>query len=181
MDQQPVQQAVQPTVKNYSTASLVLGILSVLTAIFWFISVILGVLAIIFGVLSTKSVGRTKAIAGIALGGIGIALSFLLILAIFLAIPALQKNTRDTVRKNDAALLASRVTEYQTNNSGQLPQASDLVTTGLVQITTVSASGTPTKTVAVYTTGKNCSGATGIHDFAIEFAQENGTTSCVGS
>ncbi len=173
---------VQNTVKNYSTASLVLGIVSILTAIFWFVGALLGVLAIIFGSLSLKSAGRKKAITGIVLGSIGVVLSFLLILVLFMAIPALQKSSRDTARNNDMALLASRVTEYQTSNSGSLPAGTSLSATGLVQINNISTEGTATTTNAIYIAGKDCSGTVSERAFSLYIQLEKSPTPvCVGS
>jgi competence protein ComGC len=167
--------------KDYSTASLVLGIISLLTVIFWFISVVLGVLAIVFGAISTKTPGRGKAIAGIILGSIGIVLSFAIIVVIFTAIPALQKNTRDTARKNDAAIIASRINQYQSSNNGQLPAASSLSTSGLVQISSITSEGPQTKDSVVYVTGKNCDGVASTHNYSIYIMSENSTITCIGS
>ncbi|HMS23368.1 MAG TPA: type II secretion system protein [Candidatus Saccharibacteria bacterium] len=44
-----------------------------------------------------------------------------ILLMVFLAVPALQRNSRNTQRKNDAANLMAAVNEYATNHNGQLP------------------------------------------------------------
>ena len=41
-----------------------------------------------------------------------LAIAGLIFLLVFLALPALQSNQRDTQRKNDAAMLATAVREY---------------------------------------------------------------------
>ena len=40
---------------------------------------------------------------------------------IFVALPALQRSQRDTQRKSDIASLKAAITQYRTNNKGQLP------------------------------------------------------------
>ena len=70
-------------------ASLVLGIISIITAMFWYIALPTGILAIIFGVKSAKKIGSKIGKAGMITGIIGlsifafiyIALTFILILA----------------------------------------------------------------------------------------------------
>jgi prepilin-type N-terminal cleavage/methylation domain-containing protein len=50
-----------------------------------------------------------------------LAIAGLIMLIVFLAVPALQRNSRNTSRKSDAASLGSAVAEYVNNNDGQLP------------------------------------------------------------
>ncbi|PJE65022.1 hypothetical protein COU91_03785, partial [Candidatus Saccharibacteria bacterium CG10_big_fil_rev_8_21_14_0_10_47_8] len=50
-----------------------------------------------------------------------LAIAGLIILIVFLAVPALQRNSRNTQRKNDASHLAGLVNEYVANHNGQLP------------------------------------------------------------
>ena len=45
----------------------------------------------------------------------------LIFLMVFLALPALQRSQRDTQRKNDASRLRAAVTDYTSNNRGNLP------------------------------------------------------------
>lgn len=47
----------------------------------------------------------------------------IILLIVFLAIPALQRNSRNTQRRNDVANLLAAVNEYSTNNNGKLPPA----------------------------------------------------------
>ena len=66
-------------------ASLTLGIISIITALFYYISIPTGILAIIFGVKSVKINGSGVAKAGIITGIIGISLvSFIYISMIFI-------------------------------------------------------------------------------------------------
>ena len=55
-------------------ASLVLGIISIVTCWFWYITLPAGILAIIFGVKSAKKTGSKLGKAGMITGIIGLAL-----------------------------------------------------------------------------------------------------------
>lgn len=64
-------------VKHYSgmpAASLTLGIISILTIIFWYMSLITGILAIVFGVKSIHRTNSKVGKAGMVLGIIGVSL-----------------------------------------------------------------------------------------------------------
>ncbi|HSX35892.1 MAG TPA: type II secretion system protein [Patescibacteria group bacterium] len=50
-----------------------------------------------------------------------LAIAGLILLIVFLAVPALQRNARNTERKNDAAGALSSISEYLDNNGGSLP------------------------------------------------------------
>lgn len=50
-----------------------------------------------------------------------LAIAGLIILIVFLAVPALQRNSRNNQRRNDAARISSAVVEYINNTSGALP------------------------------------------------------------
>ena len=53
-----------------------------------------------------------------------LAIAGLILLIVFLAVPALQRNSRNTQRKNDVSALLSAVSEYESNSNGQLPNTS---------------------------------------------------------
>ena len=59
---------------SLGVSSLVLGILSIVFAIFWYISLPCGILAIIFGKKAINKVGSKIGKAGLILGIIGLAL-----------------------------------------------------------------------------------------------------------
>ncbi len=69
-------------------ASLVLGIISILTALFWYLTLPTGILAIVFGVKSIHKVGSKLGKAGMITGIVGLSvfvfiyLSLILILAL---------------------------------------------------------------------------------------------------
>lgn len=50
-----------------------------------------------------------------------LAIAGLIMLIVFLAVPALQRNSRNTQRKNDVSALLGAVNEYANNNAGKLP------------------------------------------------------------
>lgn len=55
-----------------------------------------------------------------------LAIAGLIFLMVFIALPALQRNQRDTARKNDVSTIASAVTTYTSNNRGTFPTAANL-------------------------------------------------------
>ena len=52
-----------------------------------------------------------------------LAIAGLILLIVFLAVPALQRNSRNTQRKNDVSAILAGVNEYMANNNGSLPSA----------------------------------------------------------
>lgn len=50
-----------------------------------------------------------------------LAIAGLIFLMVFIALPALQKNQRDTQRKNDMARVKDAIERYKANNSGAMP------------------------------------------------------------
>ena len=64
--------------------SLVLGIISILTALFWYMSIPSGILAIVFGIKSYKKMGSKLGLAGMITGIVGLALSLLIYITLFI-------------------------------------------------------------------------------------------------
>ncbi|HRN96900.1 MAG TPA: DUF4190 domain-containing protein [Candidatus Saccharibacteria bacterium] len=81
----PEQSTTQNNNNGFAIASLVLGVISVPLVLAWLISIPTGILAIIFGAISLKSPGRSMALAGLITGCVGLFLSVMLILFVFLA------------------------------------------------------------------------------------------------
>src|SRR3981081_4692183 len=50
-----------------------------------------------------------------------LAIAGLILLMVFLAVPALQRNARNTQRKNDVHAILGGVSEFASNNNGSLP------------------------------------------------------------
>ena len=57
------------------------------------------------------------------------AIAGLIMLIVFLAVPALQRNSRNTQRKHDVTGLLGGLNEYQNNNAGALPISWDAPST----------------------------------------------------
>ncbi len=70
--------------KGFCIASLVLGIVALIFFCLWYISIPCGILAIIFGILGIKSMNKGMAIAGLITGSIGLVISTLIIIALFM-------------------------------------------------------------------------------------------------
>lgn len=67
-------------------SSLVLGIISICTAIFYYISLPTGILAIVFGAINAKKVGSKIAKAGLITGIIGVCLCLFLYISMIIII-----------------------------------------------------------------------------------------------
>lgn len=86
-----------------------------------------------------------------------LAIAGLIVLIVFLAVPALQRNSRNTQRKNDVSALVGAVQEYMNNNNGKTPTADTnyegnfspgIYTTGNMNFTANPATYTPTVVAA---------------------------------
>jgi type IV pilus assembly protein PilA len=80
-----------------------------------------------------------------------LAIAGLIFLMVFIALPALQRNQRDTARKTDVATVASAVTSYSGNNRGTFPTTATLasyVTEKSSNTTTVTVGAAGTTSVA---------------------------------
>lgn len=53
-----------------------------------------------------------------------LAIAALIMLMVFVAWPALQRNQRDTQRRNDVSRVMSQLEQYKTNNNGNYPTSS---------------------------------------------------------
>lgn len=53
-----------------------------------------------------------------------LAIAGLIMLIVFMAVPALQRNSRNTQRKSDVSAMLGAVSEYVSNNGGRLPTTS---------------------------------------------------------
>jgi prepilin-type N-terminal cleavage/methylation domain-containing protein len=69
-----------------------------------------------------------------------LAIAGLIILIVLLAVPALQRNGRNTAIKNDASALAAGIAEFGSNNDGRIPTAA--ASTFVDGIATFSRAGT---------------------------------------
>lgn len=125
-----------------------------------------------------------------------LAIAGLILLIVFLAVPALQRNSRNTQRKNDVSSLIGSVNEYTSNNGGQVPTSCTNAVAGakLGYYTSGCRAGAGGVTLAtgaqgalgttaasdrvVIVTGAQCGGASGatvvggVHQVAIQYDTE---------
>lgn len=120
-----------------------------------------------------------------------LAIAGLIMLVVFLAVPALQRGQRNNARQNDVSLLASAINDCVTNNNGKIANcqaiAADKVnydSANANQLTTAptySTTAPTTITTAVWQFGYVCNGAvattTGAtaRNFVIQFVAEGAT------
>jgi prepilin-type N-terminal cleavage/methylation domain-containing protein len=100
-----------------------------------------------------------------------LAIAGLIMLIVFLAVPALQRTSRNTQRKNDVAGYLAAVTEWSNNNNGKTPVTADLTALNALANTSANmtkpaavVTGAQTTAVALDTiqlvTGAKCDTAT---------------------
>lgn len=177
--------------KGLAVASLVLGIIAVILGLMA-IGGLLGLLAIIFGIIAvTKKAGKGMAVAGIVTGSVGVVFSVIAVVFVFGALPALQTSQRDTMRRNDAAFLASEISAYEVNNRGKLPTDSELTSGSFAaQYLTaggeswdysIAVAGSSATNTMVFDRAKDCNGTTGAHHYSIRVGLENGEEYCTGA
>ncbi len=70
--------------KGFCIASMVLGIVALVFFCLWYISIPCGILAIIFGIMGIKATNRGMAIAGLITGSIGLVVSILIVVILFI-------------------------------------------------------------------------------------------------
>lgn len=70
--------------KGFCIASMVLGIVALVFFCIWYISIPCGILAVIFGILGIKTINKGMAIAGLITGSIGLVVSTLILIALFM-------------------------------------------------------------------------------------------------
>ncbi|MGB4957668.1 MAG: DUF4190 domain-containing protein [Candidatus Saccharimonas sp.] len=178
--QSPASQVSATTGKGLAIASLVLGILAILTSIVF--GGILGIVAIILGAIALKKrIAKGMSIAGIVTGALGVLGTITTIVVVALIVPSLQA---DTKRQRDVDLFSSQVRSYglYTGNLKELPtlaQVEERFTSNWT--VTFASSGEPTTDTAVYTTGKNCSGTEGTTEYQVRVLLASGKEYCKGS
>ncbi|TAH34189.1 type II secretion system protein [Candidatus Saccharibacteria bacterium] len=71
-----------------------------------------------------------------------LAIAGLILLIVFLAVPALQRNSRNTARKNDVSNILGGLSEYTNNQNGTLPASCTVGNCGTAQWLTNAKVGT---------------------------------------
>lgn len=95
-----------------------------------------------------SNIRKRKAEGGFTLIEVMIVLAIagLILLVVFLAVPALQRNARNTQRREDAGNILSAASEYIANNNGSLPAVQADLGTGS---TATLGTGTGVNTVSI--------------------------------
>lgn len=123
-----------------------------------------------------------------------LAIAGLIMLIVFLAVPALQRNQRNTAARTEASRILTAANDFVTNSNGTYPVAADNTaimnivgtTKQLTTLSVVTANGDATANSARLMRG-TCSGATATYSasartFALQFALEpNATQACIES
>jgi prepilin-type N-terminal cleavage/methylation domain-containing protein len=91
-----------------------------------------------------------------------LAIAGLIMLVVFLAVPALQRNSRNTQRRNDISSYLGAVNEFVANNNGGIPTTAAHVAT----INGLANTGILTEPTAAPSTGAQ-SGAIGVDTFQL--------------
>lgn len=128
-----------------------------------------------------------------------LAIAGLIILIVFLAVPALQRNSRNTQRRDQAARYLSAINEFVNNNNGTVPSTAANITTinglsndgEMTEPTGAPVTGARTAALALngmeVVTGARCdttnvgqtvAGST--RNIALRFTVENSTGGAVG-
>lgn len=112
-----------------------------------------------------------------------LAIAGLIFLMVFIALPALQRNQRDTARKGDVSTVASAVSSYNSNNRGDFPETGDLanyvedVSDNTVRVIVNDTAG-PQDLAAIGGTAADDSDTEGVQDGLIVITQ---STKCGAS
>lgn len=133
-----------------------------------------------------------------------LAIAGLIFLIVFLAVPALQRSQRDTQRKNDLSRLMTSVSNYQSNNKGEVPDSATELATVVssyvkangdtfadpggddyqvsLQTSGAFSSTVPSSRIYYYVnatcTGENAEGSTGTRKVAARIDLEGGGSYC---
>lgn len=90
-----------------------------------------------------------------------LAIAGLILLVVFLAVPALQRNARNTSRSNDVASILGAMTEYINNNNGTMPNTLAVAADGTLTVSdnTTTTENQVTAKLGYYKSGVSLSGS----------------------
>lgn len=128
-----------------------------------------------------------------------LAIAGLILLIVFLAVPALQRNARNTATKNDASALGAGISEFRSNNDGKNPStitgtgtltigaAPDVTSQAKVQgsVQPISAVAATATNTVVFSIGTKCDGTASARAVSIHYWTEQSSggvgTKCIDS
>lgn len=91
-----------------------------------------------------------------------LAIAGLILLIVFLAVPALERTARNTQRKNDAAAIGGAISNFTSNNAGLTPtEVSDNGATNTVTVTTAGTANVEIAKIGYYATKGTTPAASG--------------------
>lgn len=96
-----------------------------------------------------------------------LAIAGLILLIVFLAVPALQRNSRNTQAKNAAASVLAAVNEYVTNNNGSMPGYVNVASNGDISVGASSPGTVVGKTQGGYIASVSTTAPTVTGDFKV--------------
>lgn len=124
-----------------------------------------------------------------------LAIAGLIMLIVFLAVPALQRNSRNNETKNEANRLATGMNEFISNANGTMPASTDAtaikagagtknIVTFTIQDTDVATAADTAKGVAIGVAPGTCTGnvakaAAGTRTVALQYGLEGGQSACI--
>lgn len=125
-----------------------------------------------------------------------LAIAGLIMLIVFLAVPALQRNSRNTTNKNDASAVAGGLNEFVSNNDGTFPTSVSGTGTVIISatgLTSATAKVNGSTVVSTVTTppgsiqsgqirvllGQNCSSVASSRSASIYYAVETASAATV--
>lgn len=79
-----------------------------------------------------------------------LAIAGLILLVVFLAVPALQRNARNTSRTNDVAALLGGISEFVNNNNGNLPDTIATTAGNAIELRATSGGNSVPVTLGFY-------------------------------
>lgn len=82
-----------------------------------------------------------------------LAIAGLILMIVFLAVPALQRNSRNTQRKNDVQALLGAISDYEANNNGSLPATGNATISGSSVTIGAATSAQATANLGYYSSG----------------------------
>ncbi|MDQ5963624.1 MAG: hypothetical protein QG629_707 [Patescibacteria group bacterium] len=162
-----------------SNVAIVLGIFSILTCLIPPAGIALGIVALVLGAISPHK--NKKSIAAITLGVSGIVLSVMMVFIVFMAVPSLQRNSRDMARKADVAMITSHIQVYRSTHAGALPSSGEIPVEHLSRVRTISDGSALELDSANYQAGVDCSGAVGSGNFSVRIKLEKKDSYCLNN
>ncbi|MDB5183566.1 MAG: integral rane protein [Candidatus Saccharibacteria bacterium] len=173
----------QPANQDRATVSLIFGVVSMFSFLFWFFGILFGVLAIGFGVGAIRAkqdMGRS--VAGIVTGASGVLMALAITLLFAVVTPKDTESQTDKNRTDDANNIALQISNIIANHrSGNaIITPKDISLGGFKVIKAVASTGKPTKTQALLEAGENCDGIKKPNDYAVKVLMDNSSEYCTG-